>query len=67
MALNRKSGERYNTGYTVFHIPVEIGKRLELVDYGSFKKMGEVVYVKELLGFSAREKKKRELIGACKG
>ena len=41
-------GERYNTGHTVFHIPVEIGKRVELVDYGSPKKMGEVVYAKEM-------------------
>ena len=42
-----KCGGRWKGGYTVFHIPVEIEKRLKLVDYGPYKKLGEVVYVKE--------------------
>ena len=45
-----------NPRYFLFSIPVELGKRCEYVDYGSFKKRCEKVYVKEVDGLHPSNK-----------
>ena len=38
---------RPSNGYYLFSIEVELGKKLEYVDYGKFRKRCETVYIEE--------------------
>lgn len=55
-------GDRPPNSYYLFSITVELGKRVEVTDYGSFRKGCEKVYVRELGSLKQPRKSSSALI-----
>jgi hypothetical protein len=61
---HKVSGDRCTNRYYLFSIDVELGKRVEATDYGSYRKGCEKVYVRELNSLKKPTRTSSKLIKA---